>query len=102
MPPSGGTAAWGLRAAGLWADWLTGQPGRAPLVEALHFGAAHARHVGLDRVAGLDLQVGQVTVALGEAGEHFGVEGERGGRVDGIEAVLLVDGLAQDDPPPAV
>jgi len=86
-------------------DGLPGQPGGTALVQPLQpfgLGAAQARHVGLDRVADLDLQVGQVPVALGEPGQEFGVQDEGGGRVDGVDPVLLVDGLAQHDPPAPV
>ena len=89
----------------LLADRFPGQPGGAALVQPLQpfgLGAAQARHVGLDRVADPDLEVGQVPVALGEAGEQFGVQDEGGGRVDGVDPVLLVNGLAQHDPPAAV
>ena len=81
---------------------LAGQPGGTALVQPLHLGAAHARHVGLDRIADPDLQVGQVPVALGEAGEQLRVQDERGARIDGIDPVFLVDGLAEHHPPAPV
>ena len=86
----------------LGGDGLAGQPGGAALVQALDLRAGQAWHVGLDRVPGLDLQVGQVAVALGKAGQHVGIQGERRGRVDRVQAVLLVDRLAQHDRPAAV
>ena len=49
---------------------MAGQPGGAALVQALNFRSAQARHVGLDRVSGLDLQVGQEAVALGITGQQ--------------------------------
>ena len=81
---------------------LPGQPGGTALVQPLDLGPAAARHVRLDRVAHLLLQVGQVLVALGEPGQHGLVEGQRGGRVDRVDPVLLVDGLAQHHPPAPV
>jgi hypothetical protein len=45
------------------------------------------------------LQIGEVAIALGEAGQKLAVEQRRGGRVNWIEAVFLVDGLAQDETP---
>src|SRR5580700_2854619 len=86
----------------LGGDGLAGQPGGAAFVEPVELGAGQAWHVGLDRVPGLDLQVGQVAVTLGEAGQHVGIQGERRGRVDRVQAVLLVDRLAQHDRPAAV
>src|SRR5262245_35741033 len=52
------------------------QPGPAPGVERLHLWALEAWHVGLDGVADLALQVGEVAVADGEALQQRLVKGE--------------------------
>ena len=53
---------------------LAAEPGGAAFVEVVHLGALQAWHVGLDVVSDPGLQVGEVTVALREAGEQLSVE----------------------------
>src|SRR6516162_8290571 len=59
-------------------DGLAGQPGQP----------------GLHRETGLGLEVAQMPVADREPGKQRGIEGEGARRVDDVEAVLLIDGLA--------
>ncbi len=72
----------------------TREPARATLVVVLDLGAGQPRHVRLDVIADPGLQVGEVAVAGRESLQALGVEGRRGGRVDRVEAVLLIDRLA--------
>src|SRR6185295_1345364 len=45
------------------------------------------------------LQIGKVPVAFGETPEQSGVEGQSGVRCDGIETILFVNRLPEDNPP---
>src|SRR5262245_30496622 len=78
------------------------QPRRAAAVERVECGAGRAGHVGLHLEAVLGLQIGEVTVPLGKFRQQLGVEFWRLQRVDRIEAILLVDRLAQYQTPATV
>src|SRR5271169_2645703 len=75
------------------------EPALAAAVERFHRGAVEAGHVGLDLVADPGLEIGEMPVALGKLHQEDGVEFEPGGGIDGVEAVLLVDRLAQHQAP---
>src|SRR5216684_1421814 len=79
-----------------------GEPRRAAGIKPLDLGPPEPGHVLLHLVADAGLQIGEVTVALGELGQELGVEGELGGGIDRIEPVLLIDRLAQHDTPAPV
>jgi hypothetical protein len=82
-------------------ELLAGEPVRAAAVQVLDAGAGEPRHVALDVESDLGLDVAEVAVSDGELGQQIAVQLEPGGRVDRVEPVLLVDRLAQDDPPAA-
>src|SRR5215218_8100285 len=85
---------------------MPGLAARQPLcparVQRLDLRARQTRHVALDVVADALLEIGEVAVALGVAGEDLRVEVGGLRRIDRVETILLVDRLANDDPPPAV
>src|SRR5262249_25781389 len=83
-------------------QWVAGPPRRATRVERVEFRPDHARHVGLHGLPVLGLQVGEVAIALREAGEQRRVEPHARGWVYRIDAVALVDRLAQHDAPAVV
>src|SRR5580704_8584127 len=99
MPPAAGCAGGSTDRLERVADLPAGEPVGPSAVELLDARADEARHVPLDVVSDLGLRVGEVLVANGEARQQVGVELERGRGVDRIKAVLLVDRLAQHDPP---
>src|SRR5262249_38771363 len=78
------------------------EPRGAASVQALDLGTLEGRHVALDREAEPGLQVGQMTIALGKLCEEGRVELELYCRIEDVEAILLVNGLAQHDRPRAV
>src|SRR5215468_10889558 len=64
-------------------------------VERRHLWPVEARHVLFHLVADLGLQIGEVAVADGEAGQERLIEAEHGGRIDRVDAILFVDQPAQ-------
>src|SRR6185436_19098190 len=67
------------------------EPCRAFGVEFRHFGPAEPGKPEPDVESGLRLQVAEVAITLGEAREQLCVELELAARLEGIEAVLLID-----------
>src|SRR5215467_6373344 len=80
-------------------ELLAPEPSRSRGVESLDFVAFERGHVALDGKADPGLRVGQVPIAFGELREQGRVERELHRRIDGIEAVLFIDRLAQNDRP---
>src|SRR3954451_13621506 len=78
------------------------EPGRPAAVDVVDLAAGQAGHVRLHREADPRLEVGEVPIPRRVAFEQLAGELEGRGRVDGVEAVLLVDGLSLDDAPAAV
>src|SRR6202035_4958373 len=82
-----------------WLKLLALEPRRAAPVERVELRPDQPRHVGLHGLAVLALQIGEVAVAFGEAREQRRVEPHGRGRIDRIDAVALVDRLAQQHAP---
>src|SRR4051794_16225830 len=76
-----------------------GEPARAARVQRVDLGPDEPGHVRLDVEADPCLGVGEVAVADREALEQLRVEHQGGGRVERVEAVLLVDRLGLGGPP---
>ena len=75
------------------------QPGGAPAIQQIERRAVAARHVGLHPIADLGLQIGEVAVTLGHLVQKLLVELDLGARHHRIDAVGLVNGLAQNHAP---
>src|SRR4051812_47579805 len=77
------------------------QPPLARLIQPLHLRPIQARHIGFHRVADPRLQIGEMAIASREARQQIGIERELRRRIERIEPILLVDRLAQHEPPAA-
>src|SRR2546428_12185613 len=77
------------------------QPARAARVERLDFRPLETRHVGLDREAGLGLQVGEMAISVRKAYQQIAIELDALRRIDGIHPIFLVDRLPQHQTPPS-
>src|SRR3990172_5074700 len=79
--------------------FLSLQPGLALGVERVQLRSVAPGHFGLDLVADLALQIGEVPVAFRELRQQLFVELGRASGLDRVDAVLLVGEAAQHDSP---
>src|SRR4029079_8812678 len=75
------------------------EPALASGIERLHHIALQAGHVQLDLVADARLRIRKMPVPLGKALQQGAIERWQRARRHWVEAVLLVDGLAQHHAP---
>src|SRR6266536_4436758 len=81
---------------------LPGKPSSAARIESLDLGPLQRRHVALDRKADPGLDIREMAVALGKLAQELRVQAQQRAGVDGIEAVLFVDRLPQNNRPDIV
>src|SRR5690349_18578861 len=81
---------------------LAREPRRTAGIKRIELRPDDPGHVDLHALAVLRLQIGEVSIAFREAGEQGGVEPHRRDGIDRVDAVALVDRLAQHDAPAAL
>src|ERR1019366_4041258 len=75
------------------------EPAFALRIERFNLRPCQSRHIELDLVTNLRLQIGEMAIAFRKFRQELRIETQLGRRIDGVHAILLVDGLAQHEAP---
>src|SRR6266404_2568104 len=81
------------------ACWRATQPALAAGIQRFDFGSRQLRHVALDGVADLRLDVSEMAIALGKLGQFRLINDKSRGWIDRVDAILLINRLAQHNAP---